>query len=254
VAETELASDAELRYAQANSFGAAASTYERARPTYPDEAVDWLLPDGRPKVVDLGAGTGKLTRLIAARGIEVTAVEPSAGMLERLRHALPGVAALQGSAEHLPIVDNSVDAVLVGQAWHWVDVPRACAEVARVLKPGGRLGLVWNHRDDRVNWVRELTEITSQGVDHNDMDPSNPPFGAEFGQIEYFVTEWRAPMTPAALQELIASRSYFIVASEHERAEMTAAIEDLLNTHPQLVGRDRFELPYLTYASRAHVV
>ena len=253
MAETELASDAELRSAQANSFGAVASTYERARPTYPDDAVDWLLPAGRPRVVDLGAGTGKLTRLIAARGIEVTAVEPSAGMLERLRHALPGVAALQGSAEQLPIKDNSVDAVLVGQAWHWVDVPRASAEVARVLKPGGRLGLVWNHRDDRVDWVRELTEITSRGVDHNDMDPSNPPFGDEFGQIEYFVTEWRAPMTPAGLQELIASRSYFIVASEDERAEMTAAIEDLLEHHPQLAGRDRFELPYLTYASRAHV-
>jgi len=253
VAETELASDAELRSAQANSFGAAASTYERARPTYPEDAVDWLLPAGTPRVVDLGAGTGKLTRLIAARGLEVTAVDPSASMLERLRHALPGVAAMQGSAEQLPIDDNSVDAVLVGQAWHWVDVPRASAEAARVLKPGGRLGLVWNHRDDRVDWVRELTEITSQGVDHNDMDPSNPPFGDEFGQIEYFVTEWRAPITPADLQELIASRSYFIVASEPERAERTAAIEDLLNTHPQLAGRGRFELPYLTYASRAHV-
>jgi SAM-dependent methyltransferase len=253
VAETELASGAELRSAQASSFGAAASTYERARPTYPDDAVDWLVPAGRPKVVDLGAGTGKLTRLIAGRGVGVRAVEPSAGMLERLRRELPGVPAVQGSAERLPIEDNSIDAVLVGQAWHWVDVPRASAEVARVLKPGGRLGLVWNHRDDRVDWVRELTEITSRGADHNDMDPSNPPFGGEFGQIEYFVTEWRAPMTPAGLQELIASRSYFIVASEQEQGEMTAAIADLLDRHPQLAGRDRFELPYLTYASRAHV-
>jgi ubiquinone/menaquinone biosynthesis C-methylase UbiE len=252
VPDTHLASDIDRR-AQANSFGAAASTYERARPSYPHAAVDWLLPAGARTVVDLGAGTGKLTRLLARDGVDVTAVDPSEGMLAQLRDALPGVPALVGSAERIPLPDRFADAVLVGQAWHWVDVPRASAEVARVLKPGGRLGLIWNHRDERVDWVRELTDITSQGRDHNDMDPSNPEFGPPFGQIEYLVTEWSAPMTADGLLELIASRSYFIVASAQEQATITAQLRDLLDNHPQLAGRDRFELPYLTYASRAHV-
>jgi ubiquinone/menaquinone biosynthesis C-methylase UbiE len=253
VADIQIASEAARRSAQANSFGAAASTYERARPTYPDASVDWLLPAGTPKVVDLGAGTGKLTRMIVARGIDVTAVEPSEGMLEQLRLALPDVSALRGSAEDLPLDDSSVDAVLIAQAWHWVDVPRASAEVARVLKPRGRLGVIWNHRDERVDWVRALTDVTSGELDHNKMDPSNPQFGPEFGQIEYFVTEWRVPMTPTELHELIASRSYFIVASADERERMREGIQDLLDNHPQLAGRDHFEMPYVTYASRAHV-
>jgi SAM-dependent methyltransferase len=159
MAETR-ASDQEQRSARAKSFGAAASIYDRARPGYPDAAVDWLLPVGQPQVVDLGAGTGKLTRLIADRGVDVTAVEPSDGMREQLQSALPGVPALAGSAEEMPLADESVDAVLVAQAWHWVDLPRASAEVARVLRPGGRLGLLWNHRDERVDWVNELTLAT----------------------------------------------------------------------------------------------
>jgi SAM-dependent methyltransferase len=250
----ESASDRERRSARAKSFGAAASIYERARPSYPDAAVDWLLPDGHPQVVDLGAGTGKLTRLIAERGVEVTAVEPSDGMREQLETALPDVPALAGSAEHMPFPDHSVDAVLVAQAWHWVDLPRASAEVARVLRPGGRLGLLWNHRDERVDWVNELGAVIEHASgDHNDNDPSNPEFGGEFGQIEYFVAEWRAPMTPAGLLDLVASRSYIIVASDDERAGIMARVQDLLDHHPQLAGREQFEMPYLAYASRAHV-
>ncbi len=252
MAETDSARFADRRRVQARSFGGAASVYERARPDYPELVVDWLLPSGAPRVVDLGAGTGKLTRLIAARDIRVTAVDPSPEMLEQLRRALPNVPALPGTAEQIPLDDDSVDAVLVGQAWHWVDVERASTEVARVLKPGGRLGLVWNHRDERVDWVRELTEIVSAGADHGGSDPSDPRFGPEFGQIEYFVTEWSSPMTAAGLLELVASRSYFIVASQPEQRAITDAIRDLLERHPQLAGRDRFELPYVTYASRAH--
>ncbi len=239
------------RSVRAVSFDIAAATYEHARPTYPDDAVDWLLPGGSPRVVDLGAGTGKFTRLIAARGVEVTAIEPSDEMRAQLEAAVPGVLALKGTAEAIPLADHTVDVVLCAQAWHWVDVPRAAAEVARVLKPHGLLGLVWNTRDERVDWVREMTKITSP--DSEPMDRANPEFGEPFGPVEHHVTEWEAPMTPAGLLELVASRSHFIVASEDERAEVESQLRDLLAHHPQLAGRDEFPMPYVTYASRAHV-
>jgi SAM-dependent methyltransferase len=251
----ESSSPEERLAARSKSFGAAASIYERSRPSYPDASVDWLLPDGHPQVVDLGAGTGKLTRLIAERGVEVTAVEPSDGMRAQLERAVPGVPALAGSAEQIPLADHSVDAVLVAQAWHWVDLARASAEVIRVLRPGGRLGLIWNHRDERVDWVNELMLATQHEVGaHNGIDPSNPEFGPGFGQIEYLVTEWQVPMTPESLLDSIASRSHVIVASAAERDEVAGRVQHLLDTHPQLAGRDEFEMPYVTYASRAHVL
>jgi ubiquinone/menaquinone biosynthesis C-methylase UbiE len=246
-----LASATRLRSARAGSFGAAASVYERARPIYPDAAVDWLIPHHKAKVVDLGAGTGKLTRMIVQRGVDVTAVEPSEGMLEQLRKTLPGIPAVLGRAEQIPLETSSVDAVLVAQAWHWVDVPHASVEVARVLKPGGRLGLIWNTRDERVDWVRELSEI--RGKDPEAVDRANPDFGEPFGQIEYLVTEWHTRMTRAGLLELIASRSDYIIASKAKQAAARAEVEDLLDHHPQLAGRDSFDMPYVTYASRAHV-
>ena len=109
----------------ARSFGAVADVYERGRPPYPPEALDWLLPPGRPRVVDLGAGTGKLTRQIHERGLEVTAVDPSEGMLAQLRLSVPGVPARLGAAEALPLPGQCADAVLVAQAWQWVDTARA---------------------------------------------------------------------------------------------------------------------------------
>jgi SAM-dependent methyltransferase len=242
----------ELRQAQAGSFGAAAAIYERARPSYPVEAVDWLLPEGSPRVLDLGAGTGKLTRMIAERGIEVEAVDPSAQMLAELSQVLPSVPTHVGSAEQIPLPDDSFDAVVVAQAWHWVDVPRAAAEVARVLKPGGQLGLVWNDRDERVDWVRRLSEIAVPGSSRS-MDVDNPLFGGPFGQIEYSVTEWSNPITPAGLIELIASRSYVIIAPAVERSAILGGVQDLLERHPDLAGRAEFEMPYVTYASRARI-
>lgn len=239
------------RALQASSFGAAADTYERARPSYPEAAIDWLLPEHGRAVLDLGAGTGKLTRQLVARGLEVTAVEPSAGMLDELRQAVPEATAIAGSAESIPLAPDSVDAVLVAQAWHWVDVPAASLEVARVLRPGGRLGLIWNTRDERVDWVAELGEIISLGVSH--MDTSNPLIGKPFGQIEYFVAEWSQPFTHEGLLDLVASRSYMIVAPEQERDRVLRQVKDLLDTHPALAGRGEFELPYVTYASRAHI-
>ncbi|MCM4082554.1 class I SAM-dependent methyltransferase [Paractinoplanes hotanensis] len=234
------------RAAHANSFGPAAETYERGRPSYPAQALDWLLPGGRPRVVDLGAGTGKLTRQIAERGLPVTAVEPSAGMLDQLRLAVPEVPAVPGSAEQIPLPDASADAVLVAQAWHWVDPVAAVPEIARVLSPGGRLGLLWNVRDERAGWVRRLGEII--GSPEQDRDTR---VGAPFGPVETATFEWTELIGPERLIDMVSSRSYVILLEPDERAALLSEVRRLMATHPDLVGRTEFTLPYVTECARA---
>jgi SAM-dependent methyltransferase len=232
--------------AHANSFGPAAEIYERARPSYPDEALTWLLPAGHPRVVDLGAGTGKLTRQIHARGLPVTAVEPSDGMLTELRRAVAGVPAVQGTAESIPLPDGSADAVLVAQAWHWVDAARAVPEVARVLSPGGTLGLIWNVRDEGADWVRRLGEIIgSEECDRSDQ------IGPPFGPSERARFRWTQTLGPERLIDLVASRSGIILLPPDERAAVLSEVRRLMATHPALVGRTEYELSYITECTRA---
>jgi SAM-dependent methyltransferase len=246
-------SDPERKSLQAGSFGAAADVYERARPDYPDQAIDWLLPPGARRVLDLGAGTGKLTRGLAARGLDVTAVEPSAGMREQLARVLPGVTVLDGQAERIPAGAGAADAVLVAQAWHWVDPPRAVPEVARVLAPGGRLGLVWNIRDSRVDWVARLSEIIhGRGYeDYSDATSQNPTVGPPFGPLHRHEVEWAKLTTPDELIDLVSSRSYIITMAPDERAGRLAQVRDLLATHPSIGGAAEFPLPYVTRCYRA---
>ncbi|WP_127500818.1 class I SAM-dependent methyltransferase [Actinoplanes solisilvae] len=234
------------RAAHANSFGPAAEIYERGRPSYPDAALDWLLPAGKPTVVDLGAGTGKLTRQIRDRGLKVTAVEPSAQMLDQLRSSVPGVPALKGSAEDIPLPDGSADVVLVAQAWHWVEPARAVPEVARVLSPGGRLGLLWNVRDERSGWVRRLGEI----IGRPEQDRGTV-LGAPFGTVETARFEWTEVIGPERLVDMVASRSAVILLPPDERAALLGEVRRLMATHPELVGRTEFKLPYVTECARA---
>ncbi len=131
---------------QARSFGSAAAEYDRVRPGYPAAVVRWALGEQRRRVLDLGAGTGKLTRLLLELGHEVVAVEPDPLMRERLVTGSPDAVALDGRGEALPLPDATVDAVLVAQAWHWMDHERTAVEVARVLRPAGALVLLWNVR------------------------------------------------------------------------------------------------------------
>jgi ubiquinone/menaquinone biosynthesis C-methylase UbiE len=236
---------------RARSFGAAAEAYERARPGYPDEAVDWLLPERAQTVLDLGAGTGKLTQSLAARGVEVVAVEPLPEMRERLAATLPGVRAVAGTAEKIPLPDDSVDAITVAQAWHWVDPERATAEAARVLRPGGTLGLIWNRRDERVDWIVRLTEVMGS-AEVELMDMSAVAIGPPFGETESFVTEWQRPMDVDLLVEMVASRSYVITATPRRRAEILDGVRRIVESDPHL-GTE-FDLPYETYCYRAATV
>jgi SAM-dependent methyltransferase len=233
---------------RARSFGVAAGAYERARPTYPDAAVDWLLPAGARTVLDLGAGTGKLTRSLVARGLEVTAVEPLAEMRASLAASLPEVRALEGTAEAIPLADDSVDAITVAQAWHWVDPERATAEAARVLRPGGTLGLIWNRRDERVEWMARLSQV--MGTDGAEViDMATVEIGPPFGPTERFVTDWTRPMDVDLLVEMASSRSYVITATARRRREILDGVRRLVENDPQL-GTE-FDFPYRTYCFRA---
>jgi SAM-dependent methyltransferase len=243
---------AERRRVQATSFGAVADVYERGRPPYPAEAIDWLLPAGAARVLDLGAGTGKLTRQLAGRGLDVVAVEPLAGMRQQLTRAVPGVRIHAGSAEQIPLPGSSVDAVLVAQAWHWVDPARAVPEVARVLVPGGQLGLVWNLRDEREDWMARLGRILSDPGE-TDGDRVRGITSPPFGPVERRTVEWAHRITRDALLDLVSSRSYVITMPPARRAEVLGQVRQLADTHPALAGRDELVLPYVTECFRARL-
>jgi SAM-dependent methyltransferase len=167
-------------------------------------------------------------------------------MLAQLTLSVPGVPVLIGSAERIPLPERSADAVLVAQAWHWVDPARAVPEVARILTPGGRLGLVWNLRDESVPWVHRLGEIIG-----NQESERGTTVGPPFGPVETQHFRWSTTIGPERLLDLVASRSAVILLPAGERAELLAEVRKLIATHPDLVGRTEFKMPYLTECARA---
>ncbi|SDZ14103.1 class I SAM-dependent methyltransferase [Herbiconiux ginsengi] len=233
------------------SFGGEAAAYDKGRPGYPLDAVEWMLTraatdDGRlPDVVDVGAGTGKFTASLVGRAASVTAVEPDAQMRARLAANLPGVVAVAGTAEAIPLGDDSADVVTVAQAWHWVDVDEASREVARILRPGGVLALIWNIRDDSVDWVARLGEIMGASEAER-FDSITPPVGEPLTRDAHAEFHWTSPLSHDELLAMVTSRSYVIALPEPERAALLERIEELLRTHPDLAGREHYDLPYST--------
>jgi SAM-dependent methyltransferase len=235
------------------SFGRDADTYAAHRPTYPVEAVRWMLA-GRAaqRVVDIGAGTGALTALLVAEGHDVVAVEPDPGMLGALQARLPAVESHLGPAEALPLVDDSVDAVLAAQAWHWFDPQLAPAEFARVLRTGGTVGLVWNIRDDEHGWMADLHEIV--GGEDSIRARRGPDFladvlGERFAPLETAHFSNPVRHTPDSLVGLVSTFSY--VRTRPDAEQVYARVRELTETHPDLVGRDSFDLVYVTATYRA---
>ncbi|WP_188110465.1 class I SAM-dependent methyltransferase [Aeromicrobium ginsengisoli] len=232
------------------SFGAAADTYDRARPPYPDEVVDWLLDGVAGPVVDVGAGTGKLTAALAARRDGIVAVEPDAGMRSLLAR-IPGIDARAGSAEEVPVSDGATSLVTMAQAWHWVDVPRASAELARVLDRPGRLGLVWNYRSAADEWVVRLSAALGGADSAGLMDEirtQGPSVESPFGAHERLVVAWDHVIDVDTLVALAASRSYVIVRPPSERDRVLSAVRELGEERAGADGSVR--LPYETYAFR----
>jgi len=240
----------ERHQAQASSFGAVADVYERGRPPYPAEALDWLVPAEAARVADVGAGTGKLTRQLRERGLDVIAVEPSAGMRAELRRAVPGVPVLGATAERIPLADGTVDVVLAAQAWHWVDPALAVPEAARVLAPGGRLGLLWNRRVEEEPWVAELSTIIGSryipGAGRH-----FPEIGPPFASLERRSVHWVHRLSRAEMTDWVASRSYVITLPDERRDSVLGQVRDLLDTHPALAGTAEISVRMVTHCSRA---
>ncbi|WP_127475761.1 class I SAM-dependent methyltransferase [Microbacterium sulfonylureivorans] len=240
------------------SFGAAASAYESGRPDYPREAVEWMLApvrvDGRAlRVADVGAGTGKLTRTIVETGADVVAIDPDAGMLASLREHVHGVPTFVGTAERMPLPDAAVDALLLGQAWHWVDADAASTEAARVLRVGGILGLVWNIRDESDPWIRSLTAIMHASSAEQMIADGGPTVGTTFGPVETRSWSWTRTIGRAALLDMVASRSYVITAEDADRARILREVGELFDagSRPNGDGVAVVDMPYRTDAFRA---
>jgi SAM-dependent methyltransferase len=242
----------------ARGFAAAADEYERSRPSYPSEAIAWLAEEleigPSSRVLDLAAGTGKLTELLVPFGPDLVAVEPIDEMRRWIAEKLPDVEALAGTAESMPLSDRSVDAVVVGQAFHWFDAPAAAVEIQRVLRPSGRLGVVFNVRDEEVDWQRRLTEVFRPfegdtpryrhgrwrtALDGGDRFTN--PRSATFPLI------W--PATRESILDRVRSMSFVAAAGDEDRARILKEVRAMLDSHPDLAGRVEIPFPYVTECS-----
>ena len=244
------------------SFGEVADQYNRLRSGPSSEALDWLLPEGATDILEIGAGTGILTRLLAERVERLTAIEPDDRMRAVLAAADPRVELLAGRAEEIPTDSSSFDVVIAQSAWHWVDESRAVPEVARVLRPGGRLSLVWTGPDRSVDWMRSLWAggIVFSPEEKSDEDSRrrgrhlvNVDAAGEspFLEPETKLFQWTRPMTKADLVALSATYSAVITMEDTARREHLEAMTRFLGAYEPFAGLDVIDVPMRSYCWRA---
>ncbi|MFC9473455.1 class I SAM-dependent methyltransferase [Nocardia sp. NPDC056952] len=252
--EDRTADEVQRRKRRAGSFGAQAAVYAEHRPDYPEAGIRWALEAVAERdgvvVLDLGAGTGKLTGGLLAAGVEVIAVEPDEAMRAELVRLYPGVTALSGTAEAIPLADGSVDAVLAGQAFHWFDQALAFPEIARVLRAEGVFAAIWNNDDNKVDWVAGLRDVSRSSASFppsssDDALPAHPLF-APFEYAEFAHSQRR---TAESLTASIGTNSHTVVISAQERAEVLGRILDYLRATPETADGE-FDFPLRTEVIR----
>jgi SAM-dependent methyltransferase len=226
---------------RSQSFGGIAGDYARFRPGPPEEAVQWLLPPGAVDVLEIGAGTGALSRLLVERVAHVRALEPDARMRAVLATRVPEVEIVAASAEQIPADDGSFDAVIGASSWHWVDEAKGLPEVARVLRPGGTFALLWSGADRSVDWLRSLwaggRELSAEDSDAEDTyrrhrHVVNLPEDTPFLEPERRMIHWTRPMTREELLAMAGTYSGVITMGETERRDHLAAMARFLDSHP----------------------
>jgi ubiquinone/menaquinone biosynthesis C-methylase UbiE len=240
----------------ARGFAASADAYERGRPAYSSQAIERLVSElgiePGSRLLDLAAGTGKLTRQLLPTGADVVGVEPVAAMRAKLAALTPNVEALDGTAEQIPLPDGSVDAVVVGQAFHWFDGERALPEIHRVLRPKGALGLIWQARNPSKRWVARLDEIIDRAA------RKEPRFktgewrtafdsSSLFEILEHAEYEYVQRADVDAVVDRVGSISYVAAMADARRAAILQAVRELLASDPATANRDVIDMPYLAH-------
>jgi SAM-dependent methyltransferase len=233
------------RAARSRSFESVAADYERHRPEYPEEALRWAveqlgLVDGA-RVLDIGAGTGKLSRGLVGLGLEVVAVEPGVPMLAQLRSAVPEAEAHEGWAESIPLADASVDAAFAGQAYHWFDRERALPELHRVIRPDGGLASLWNWWDERDPLQQELGGLVGY-AGHAPYRNGELPGAPWFRELGRTVIEAAQESSPDSLVAYLATSSMFLTMEAGERERRLAEVRDIAARYGE-----SFHLPRLAY-------
>jgi ubiquinone/menaquinone biosynthesis C-methylase UbiE len=239
------------RAERASSFARVADEYERGRPGYPREAIQWLLSSEPLEVLDLGAGTGKLSSALLNAGHHVIAVEPLDEMRAVLTSRLPQVHALEGTAEQLPLANASVDAVAVGAAFHWFDQTVALAEIARVLRRPGVLGLLGNSFDTATPWVAAVREILGPpAIERRGHWPAVKELSERFTEVEQHEFPHAQEIDRASLRDLASSRSSLAIMSESQRDTVLARLDLLWEHEPELTANTQVLLPWRTRVRR----